>query len=114
MADVDRPRARLRVACWREGKDSRNIGVQLGLMRCDEHAVIAAPVDHGLGNMPLGQEGIPCEHPAWQAELAEHRLDLHNRIGVVAHGLLRQCQTDVVRESGEQVDARRPLRACAP
>jgi len=33
-------------------------------------------------------------------ELAEHRLDLRNLIGFVAHGLLRQCQTDVVGESG--------------
>ena len=100
MADVDRPRARLRVACWREGKDELNIGVQLWLIRFDDHDVIAAPVDNGLGDMPLGQEGIHGEHPAWQDELAEHRLDLRNLIGFVAHGLLRQCQTDVVGESG--------------
>jgi hypothetical protein len=100
MADVDRPRARLRVACWREGKDELNIGVQLWLIRFDDHDVIAAPVDNGLGDMPLGQEGIHGEHPAWQDELAEHRLDLRHLIGFVAHGLLRQCQTDVVGESG--------------
>src|SRR5437764_12273261 len=81
MADVDRPRARLRVACWREGKDYRNIGVQLGLIRFDDHDVIAAPVDHGLGNMPLGQEGIHCEPPAWPDALAEHGLYLHPPTG---------------------------------
>ncbi len=111
MAAVDRARARLRGACWRQGKDQVDVGVQLWLMLCDDHDVIATSVNNGLGHMPLGQEGIHREHPAWEDELAEHCLDLRDLIGFVAHGLLRQRQTDVVGARGEQMDARRTLLA---
>ena len=103
-----------RVARWRERKDQLNIATELPLILFDDHDVVTPAIYNGLGHLPLGQQGIHRAYPSRQNELAQHRFDCGDLIGLDVDRLLVQRQTEVVGKGRQQMDPRRALFARAP
>ena len=113
MADIDCACGLLTVARGRERKDSLDIGAELRLVLFDDHDIIASLLHHGLGHLPLGQQGVHRAYPALQNALVQDGLHRRDRIGFVVHPLLGQRQAQAVGQGRPQVDSRRALLARA-
>ena len=96
MADLHRAGGLLTVSRGRERKDSRDIGAELRLVLFDDHDLIASLLHHGLGHLPLGQQGVHRAYPALHNEMVQDGLHLRDLIGCVVHRLLGQRQAQVV------------------
>ena len=94
--------------------DPLDIRSELGWVGLDAHDVVTPCGHDGLSHRCWSQQRLHRDHTARQHQLAQHRLDGRDRVGLIRHGLLGQCDAHLGRQGREPVDPWSTLLARAP